>query len=329
MLSLQDVRRFAKGVISVSEEDGYFCFYRFTEAQIATMIRRNFPPHQNSTAGIRLEFLTRGGALSLTYQVVPGSGLDFYEFDITLDGNNIYHVFHNGLPHGDRVELTIPQSDVSQKVSIYLTNISCMRLRDVTFPADAAPVERTRKILMTGDSITHGYDAHHTNLAYANLAADLLDMDLLNQGVGGDVFCADNIDPDLPYRPDIITVAYGTNDWAGGRLIPTGEAERYLEKLTKSFPGVPVLLLLPLWRSGETEPHNGYTLEDCRAYLRRIAAPYETVRVVSQQALVPKLPEFYSDGLHPNDLGFMYFGYHLSRIIEETLRQGAAGPSEK
>jgi hypothetical protein len=45
------------------------------------------------------------------------------------------------------------------------------------------------------------------------------------------------------------------------------------------------------------------------------------VTVVEETALVPSLPEFYSDGLHPNDLGFSYYGYHLYRIIDTLLRQ--------
>lgn len=321
MLVLQDVINLTKGAVRIREEDGFFCFYRFTDAQTAVMIDRKFPPHQFSTAGIRLEFLTKGGNISFDYIAVPGSGLTFYEFDITLDGINIYHVLKDELPYSGRVELSIPQRMTPSRVVIYLSNISCIRLKNISLPEDRIPVDRPTKLLMTGDSITHGYDAHHTNLSYANLTADLLNAELLNQGVGGDSFCAENIDPALPFQPDIVTVAYGTNDWYGGRLLRSGEARRYLDKLTAVFAGIPVLLLLPLWRSGEEVPRDGFTLEDGRAYLRTLAADYENVTAVEHTALVPALPEFYADGLHPNDLGFVYYAYHLAEIIKETLKK--------
>ncbi len=127
-------------------------------------------------------------------------------------------------------------------------------------------------MLTLGDSITHGYDAHHTNLSYANLTADLLDMDLLNQGVGGDVFSAPKIwIRSCPIGRMLSRWPTVRMNWAGGRLIPAGEAARYLEKLVKLLPEGPDLLLLPLHRNGETEPRNGYTLADCRDYLRKIA----------------------------------------------------------
>jgi hypothetical protein len=57
---------------------------------------------------------------------------------------NPAHVFREKLPDHERVVLNIPPRDYPQKVSIYLTNISCMRLRDISIPGDYEPVHRNR-----------------------------------------------------------------------------------------------------------------------------------------------------------------------------------------
>ena len=166
-----------------------------------------------------------------------------------------------------------------------------------------------------GDSITQGYDAAHPNQTYVNLLADAWDASVLNQAIGGDVFCPENLDPALDFAPDIITVAYGTNDWTL-QVLQSGAAGEYLDKLTMLYPGVPVFVLLPLWREVENELRGGITLQQGRELLASWAENRENVFVIDCHHFVPFLPEYFYDGvLHPNDMGYLYYARALEKAV--------------
>ena len=166
-----------------------------------------------------------------------------------------------------------------------------------------------------GDSITQGYDAAHPNQTYVNLLADAWDASVLNQAIGGDVFCPENLDPALDFAPDIITVAYGTNDWTL-QVLQSGAAGEYLDKLTMLYPGVPVFVLLPLWREVEHELRGGITLQQGRELLASWAENRENVFVIDCHHFVPFLPEYFYDGvLHPNDMGYLYYARALEKAV--------------
>ena len=65
-----------------------------------------------------------------------------------------------------------------------------------------------------GDSITQGYTALSPSLTYVNLVGDALNADVYDLGIGGEVFEPLMIDEAYPVKADLVTVAYGTNDWS-------------------------------------------------------------------------------------------------------------------
>ena len=81
-----------------------------------------------------------------------------------------------------------------------------------------------------------------------------------------------------------------------------------------------MFVLLPIWYGGETKAKKDNTLDDGRKYLQDIANKY-AFNVVDCKNFVPHLSEFYWDdeNLHPNDLGFLYYGHNLSKRIKEFL----------
>jgi len=206
-------------------------------------------------------------------------------------------------------------------VCVYFPNLAKLRIRNVILPADANACSRKWNYLALGDSITHGYDALHPNQSYVNLLADALDAHVLNQAIGGDVFWPENLDPALPFQPDFITVAYGTNDWSTEQL-KEETVKAYLDKLTGLYPGVPIFLLLPIWRSIWQEKRRGINLQQARELIARCAEGHETVRVVDCSHFVPALPEYYWDQiLHPNDMGFLCYASALERAIRPNLNR--------
>ena len=57
-------------------------------------------------------------------------------------------------------------------------------------------------------------------------------MNILNQAIAGDMFNAMNIDEELPFQPEAVFVAYGTNDWWHGRNVQITATE-YFDRLIK------------------------------------------------------------------------------------------------
>ena len=154
-----------------------------------------------------------------------------------------------------------------------------------------------------------------------------LDAEVLNQGVGGYCFYEKSLTEPIPYAPDLILLAYGTNDYSGVETTAAYEARLrgYMKRLAELFPGVPVLQLLPIWRNDLSfhykEKARDYTLEDARNIIRRVAAEYPNITVADVN--MPQDQDFFApDWVHPNDLGFQIFG---ERVIEQIREMKLCG----
>jgi len=234
---LDTLKTILTGAVRIWQEEEFFCFSRFTRDQAEILRRRGFHPREESSAGMRLEFTTRGGEIAFEYMALPGSGRGYYGLEVTVDGLGVYHADYDTLPHAGSLHYAVLESEMPRRVCVYFPNLAQLRIRNLILPTDAEACPRKRNYLALGDSITQGYDALHPNQSYANLLADALDAHVLNQAIGGDVFCPENLDPALPFQPDLITVAYGTNDW-GTCALREDTVRAYLDKLTGLYPGV-------------------------------------------------------------------------------------------
>ena len=179
-----------------------------------------------------------------------------------------------------------------------------------------------------GDSITQGYIAKYPSLSYVNRTVSALDAEVINQGIGGYVFNEAVIDDSiLPCKPDIITVAYGTNDYSRYETIEEyGEQSgKYIQKLAALFPDTPIVGLLPIYRNDEN--HNArklyrtYSLDDARKLLREQYTAIPNGYVLEETGIA-HLSDFYaSDYLHPNDLGFGLMAQGVIRKLQAILNE--------
>jgi lysophospholipase L1-like esterase len=174
-------------------------------------------------------------------------------------------------------------------------------------------------ILVLGDSITQGYDAVYPSQSYANKLAWALDAEIVNQAIGGEIFRPAILDENLPFTPDLITVAFGTNDWSG----QTAEnfeknADGFYTKLATLYPNTPVFAILPIWRADWEKVTRAKPFHESREILRGLAEKHPNFRVIDGMSLTPHLPAFFSDlYLHPNDLGFEIYAQELVRQMQE------------
>ena len=94
------------------------------------------------------------------------------------------------------------------------------------------------------------------------------------------------------------------------------EIEEYYELLKEIYGDTPVLCILPIWR-GDVPDGLPTLLCFCKN-LRAIAEKYDNVTIVDGFELVPHLPEYFIDNLHPNCLGSEMYGRNLVLKIQES-----------
>ena len=327
-LSLEQIKSITKGAARVVSDNGKVKFLRFTEEQ--EKFYEQYPDFHKktfATAGVRLEFVTSSRSLSLKVDVTPSSSRTYFTHDIYVDGE-LKHSLGADVGDAPDKHVTVEGSYAlgagKKTVRIYFPWSVCSELISLELDngASFSPVTHKRKILMFGDSITHGYDAKNTSESYASRLTDMLDAEGLNKGIGGDKFNAQLGAMAESYVPEIITVAYGTNDWSNGdgeRF--TKESKGFFENLSKTYPTSKIFALAPIWR-GDCDRITGVgKFEDVETYLSDIAKNIPNMTVISCYDFVPHSPQMFSpDVLHPNSLGFSHYAEHIFNAINDLIK---------
>ena len=322
-LGLQDIRAITHGALTVRETaEGEIEFLRFTDAQIAYYERTNkdFYRKAFASAGVRLDFYTDSKTVAFTYAERYASSRRFYFFDVFVDGVMVKHFGHRDVMEvKGRIEIALDGAE--HRVQIYFPNLAQAKL--VALELDDAttvikPVARSKKLLCYGDSITQGYDAEYASQSYANLLADKLDAEMVDQAIGGERFCPGLLEGELKYDPDIITVAYGTNDWSGREKQSTVEAAHaFFAELRRRYPAAKIYAITPIWRADDHRITKIGTFEQGRQIVRD-AAKASGIPVIEGDGMIPHLPDVCSDlYLHPNDFGFKFYANALLAAIEK------------
>lgn len=182
---------------------------------------------------------------------------------------------------------------------------------------ETLPVVPQKRLLCLGDSITQGYTVHFPSLSYAARLAAALDMALLNQAIAGETFHAAMLDGALGFTPNLITVAYGTNDWScKPRDMLVRDAEEYLDGVRRLWPRVPLVVIGPLWRGDQDQFPERFPFADLQPILASAAERHDA-RFVRGDELLPAVPELMQDAfLHPNDLGQTLYGERLVAALK-------------
>ena len=318
-MDIELVKKIALGTAAIQEENGKLRFHRFTEEQRKVYeSNESFFIRSFAAAGVRLEFATDAKSFVFGGAVESASSREFYFFDIYVNGALTRHVgSYSYKTDGEfRFEIELPGG--TNRVAVYFPWTVKILLSELEFTgaAKVEPVEKKRRILCYGDSITQGYDSRYPSLAYTNIIADMLDAEVINKAIGGDRF-----NPELAALPDagtfdLVTVAYGTNDWSHEmREVLKDKAERFFALARRNYPGVPVCALLPLWRHDWMRVTDVGTFAEGHAIIRAAAERQPNVTIVDGWKLLPHLESCVSDGLHPNDFGFQFMARNLFKHL--------------
>ncbi len=287
-----------------------------------------------STAAIALQFWTDSPTLSVELLPLPGSTRSFWAAEVYEGGEKL-----GDMKNFDPAQLAVPYSALPfplepRRATFALKGGSQVRIqlpwsvkavvREVSL-ADGAgfrPVSPARRILSYGDSITHGYDARFPGSMYTVQLARQLDAEVINKAIGGEYFQPELAALAQPRALDLITVAYGTNDWSH---CPR-DTEQMLEAcrdfyrtLAAKFPGVPILAITPIWRVDMEPNHHGpfSVMSRCIHDLRRELPQLHPVEGLE---LMPHRAELTADlQVHPTDEGFAYYGAQLLERARQLL----------
>lgn len=324
-LTTQQIKNLLFGAAECHEEDGGLQCYRYTRAlmEFLRSFWDDWRVRANSTSGVMLDFYTDSDFFAFSYdKAVKSSSQPGYYFELLINGvstaligeetaTTLKGEFSICLPQGKkRVTLIFPTMFRARIVSVELS--------------DGATIERVKKdknILFLGDSITQGYASKAPSLDYTHRIALSHNCDATNLGIGGAAFDPRLIDENVNYHPDVICVAYGTNDWAKGWAIEKidGNCRAFFDKLRTQYSTQPIFVILPIWRTNYANELPSGTLLDVRKRIQDIASSYPNTHIVDLWEEIPHDATLYTDGLHPNDDGFAYYANGVLKHIGDLL----------
>ncbi len=341
-LTAEQLRSVALGAERVEESAEGVCFYRFTEAEEALYRRRDsengkfYHDRALCSSGVRLLFKTDSEVLSISVEMEKRSSRTFFAFDLSVNGaylESLKNFEEKTLPAGyTAAEIPLPLGRFEKEfslgagektVSLDFPALACAKNFSLSLSDGASliPVKPQRKLLMYGDSITQGYDALFPTHRYGRMLAEALDAEELNKAIGGETFFPDLAKERTDFDPDIVTVAYGTNDWSVTDGLRFSEyAREFYGALAKNYPKARIFAITPIYRKdmGASKPFGRF--ETVAEKIALAVKDIPSVTVIDGMALVPQDYLLYADlRLHPSDAGFMHYAKNLAEAIKKAL----------
>ena len=312
VMTNQELQTIYYGAYSFQETaDGYLQAFQYSDAQMA-YFRSAFDFWYDrcmASTAKTLEMTTDAKTISFDYRIIWEGSQDSFELAINGQISEIRYV--KDLPKEGRLDWLLP--DGKKEIIIYLPADATVLIRRCEIDGSWTPACKKEKMLWLGDSITQGFGPLRSAQTYVSVANRLLNYDIINQGIGGYVYDKKSLMKMDGYTPDKIIVALGTNQFGCETM---KDVEEYYETLIGLYGDkIPILCVTPLWR-GDV-PDGLPKLTSFCHQVREIAGQYPNVRIVDGFQLVPHLPEYYLDNLHPNALGAEVYGRNLVEAIRK------------
>ena len=203
---------------------------------------------------------------------------------------------------------------------------------------ERTPMERAKAGFQTyvavGDSITEGCMAIHarTDSWVAHLselisAAQGFELNTTNRGIGGTKMCTehqhfpaakDTVQQYIvPLNPDLVTVAYGINDFHAGTTLDTflNDYRAYLEELTDSCPDA-VVIVCGLCCKGNDQ--DSTRVREWNKALRELVEEFGLIYCETYDDMYG-VNWILADGLHPNNAGYRMIASTVFRALNENV----------
>ena len=320
------LREITVGAVEIKEDsDGRLRFCKYTESQMSGFGPWNEKSPVFCTTGIRLDFHTNSkkfvfvaslpgkyelyidGLLRRQFKIAPAEKGG--EFDVLERIETDLCDVLGGAIDECRVTLYLPSHAIGQLDFVELDDGAFVKKHSFS-----------RKFLMIGDSLTQGWDSVFDSLSYASRVSRFFDAESIIQGRGGSCYKVETLEKLPGFDPDVVTVAYGTNDFSRCHTLEEMKenVSAYLDKLCEIYGDKKVFIISPIWRESQERPMGSF--RDCCALVGDEAKKRGFIHVDGLSLVPPMCKELYTDGLHLNDLGFSFYSENLIRVINEYVK---------
>lgn len=347
---------------TTEEQAGWVRPWRFTEAQMRTISSAAawhpglFRQMAECTAGIFLDFSTDASELALEVefdsepsgtsfclnhvdeggprQAHDGVSCDFDGTHLEVrfperfgEGRDATSLVRFSLPEaggGSAPAQSLPGLDAPHRVRIWLPCLRSCRIRKLFCNGKIVePTPAGDLIIALGDSITQGFVADDPARTWPALLGDALGCEVLNQGVGGQVFQVQSLGGMASAgSPKHVIVAFGANY----RYEPYGadavraDIRRYLSEVSALWPKVPTWVITPFgYRDGPYEQHPESCFDDLVEIISDEAARHSQMRTVVGSGLLPGRKKLLADGYeHPNAEGNAHIAERMTATIKRS-----------
>lgn len=306
-LTSEQIKSITVGALKVWEEKDGFHFSKCTDSQIAAWysIRETLGERAEATTGVRLDFHTDSSLFAFT--VMQGDKYEVYidnvlKYAYTQDdfSESKKKIYLDGKEH--RITLIFPSHTIGILESVEIDDGAVIK-----------PHSFDCKMLFIGDSITQGWNTKWDSLSYAYSVSRFFNASSVIQGIGGAFYHEATFDKDIDYNPDIICIAYGTNDWCNNENITDlrNHISLYLDKLTDRYGDKKIYGISPIWRADKDDNQPMGSFTECCGIVKEEIKKHGMI-LIEGEYMVPHLPDFFEDGyLHPNDIGFAIYAQNL------------------
>lgn len=327
-ISFEAIKKATNGVIDTFVENGRLNFRRFTDKQLKyfadTLNSMNKPSKATATSSVIIDFYTDATELKGSFYCTRATTRAQCFLDVYVNGQMVTHA--GEMLNEEKADFNLTFNtylgDGEKRVTIFLPNLFKAELQSLTLKGGQkfTPVKKDKNVIFFGDSITQGYTSDFASYTYVNRLAYKNNWKALNMGLGATIFDCADLDENLPFAPEEIFIAYGTNDWIKSPNL-SGLMSEYLTKLQSIYKGVKINLITPVWRGDVTEVQNGngekQSFSDLQAQIKGVAKEFDNLTVIDGLKLIPHYPDYFrEDLLHPNDLGFLLYAESLTKELE-------------
>lgn len=331
-LTLEQIKSIAFGAAYIDEKGGMISLHRFTAEQedLYRTVSDDFYSKTFASAGIYLEFLSDSRELELFCFLTPASSRLFFSISVFVDGEPSDELKMSFADKENRTgyvgkAFKLGDTNEQRKVTVYLPWSFCAQICKLAIDDGAyiKPVEKKTKMMIFGDSISQGYDAHSTHGSYASILSRMLDADARNKGIGGEIFRPELASlRDDDFRPDIITVAYGTNDWCAWESYESMQknCDAFYGELVKNYPSAKIFALSPIWRKDFAEVTRVGEFDNAKEIIKKAAEKHSSIIFIDAYDFVPHSLDLMDDRfVHPNDEGFEHYANALYEVIKNHV----------
>ena len=328
-LTHEQIKDVTIGAAYIDEINGKTRFHRFTREQenLYKGVSDNFYNKTFSNSCVRLEFETDSKKIFIKAEITARSSRTFYSHDVFVNDKPCGELSGKTDSAQSKIvskEFILGEDKTSKRICIHLPWSCSSDIIEISIDdgATVIPIKKALKMICFGDSITQGYDATSTSNSYASKISVNFNAETRNKGIGGEIFRPELAKLADDFEPDIITVAYGTNDWATevSRKDFIDRMNEFFEALAQNYPNAKIFALSPIWRADWQDEHIFGDFLDIKEELLKMSKKHSSVTVIDGFNFVPKECELFSDKyLHPNDEGFSHYADRLIKELKKNF----------